>query len=224
MEITLDFLLKGLGHTYKDATFLSTAEYVTPFINEMKKLTDKFVVKATQSPHTPVINGIQLLIFTKVWIQAKVGDVTYNMTYATDSRKPLYKFFKTYGKLHLIDRDSIIAGELKSGKTIPPVFMRLLNHQSDFSAKLDHLMVTKIQDRVKVLGDLVERCLTDKVTIADQDAKVSYTDIVGAYDEVVLRDGRYDILSLYQAITDRIWLGKDIYTVPDKLLVVANLF
>lgn len=64
MEITLDGLNAGKPTIIKNNEFLETKEYTTPFITEMKKFTDKFVVNV-QVPDQMTITG-------------KGKDLTYN--------------------------------------------------------------------------------------------------------------------------------------------------
>lgn len=64
MEITLDALLKGKPTIIKDNKYLSTKEYVQPFIDEMSKYTKNFII------HVQLPNQVTLSENNK--------DLTYN--------------------------------------------------------------------------------------------------------------------------------------------------
>lgn len=55
MEITLSRLLEGKPTIIKGKEYLATKEYVNPFIDEMSKYTDKFIVHV-QEPDQLLIN------------------------------------------------------------------------------------------------------------------------------------------------------------------------
>lgn len=56
MEITLTRLLEGKPTIIKGKEYLATKEYVNPFIEEMSKYTDKFIVHV-QEPDQLLINN-----------------------------------------------------------------------------------------------------------------------------------------------------------------------
>lgn len=56
MEITLSRLLEGKATIIKGKEYLATSEYVQPFIDEMLKYTDKFIVRV-QEPSQLLINS-----------------------------------------------------------------------------------------------------------------------------------------------------------------------
>lgn len=48
MEITLSRLLEGKATIIKGKEYLATKEYVDPFIEEMSKYTDKFIIQVQE--------------------------------------------------------------------------------------------------------------------------------------------------------------------------------
>lgn len=66
MEITLQTLLEGKSTVIKDNGFLSTKEYVTPFLNAMRKFTNKFIVNVELPKQITVTNENKDITYNKV--------------------------------------------------------------------------------------------------------------------------------------------------------------
>lgn len=66
MEITIELLLKGKSTIIKDKEFLATSDYVKPFLDEMKKFTNNFVVNVVLPDQLTVTNKSEDLTFNKV--------------------------------------------------------------------------------------------------------------------------------------------------------------
>lgn len=228
MEVTLDYLMKGLAYSNNGVAFLSPKEYVTPFVNEMKLLTNKFIVKVEQAPQSIILNGEPQLVFEKVWIQAIVGDVTYNMIYALDIRTPMYKFFKGYGRPQLItDANSLISGTIESGMPIPDDFKKLLTIKVDTTPWINRLKMSPVKEKTKLLGQLVEKALVTIISNGPTKYQLSTSDVISAYKAVYF-DGQSEygdsLYGLYQTITKAICNGKDYFSVPEKILLTNLLF
>ena len=103
MEITKDKLLEGTATIIKDKEFLPTKEYVSPFIEEMSKFTDEFIIRVEEPSQKLVTDQNDNTTFNKVWIQAIMPGTDnikeiYNLAYSLDVRTPLYKVFKRTSK------------------------------------------------------------------------------------------------------------------------------
>jgi hypothetical protein len=46
MELTIDQLLQGKATKIKDREYLTTEQYVTPFLERMSKFTNEFIIQA----------------------------------------------------------------------------------------------------------------------------------------------------------------------------------
>jgi hypothetical protein len=226
MQITLDYLLSGFSVNVKGKDYLSTAEYVTPFINEMKKLTNRFVVQVETSDCIPVFKGHQVLVFTTVWIQAIVKDETYHMVYQLDSKRPVWKFYKTYGNLQVIvDPNCLITGELLPGQPIPNEFNQLITHKSDTKELLDHLKNTTVTDRTTLLGRLVARAMEVEWKKGDYRVKLSPNEIITAYKAIYLESDSGDkLIDMYTYVISNICNGKDFLNIAEKILITNEIF
>ena len=104
MEITIEKLLEGKSTVIKDNEYLTTEKYVNPFIELMKKFTNEFSIHVQLPSQLTITNSKEDITYNRVWIQAvmpykcdKCGYAeTYNLVYALDVRKPIYKIFKAY--------------------------------------------------------------------------------------------------------------------------------
>lgn len=223
MEITLDLLMKGLAFTCKGNTFLPTAEYVTPFVDEMKKLKARFIVKVETVQNTPYFNDERMWMFEKVWIQAIVGLEIHHMIYALDTRFPTYKFFKSIG--HNVDEDSLIVGKIQPMEKIPNDFTKLLKIKSDISKFMKDLSETKIVDKTGFLGILIDRCMTYKLANEGLASKLSPNEVLTAYREELLEATKEKyLIDIYRCMVENIWKDKDIFTIPEKIIITKHLF
>jgi hypothetical protein len=66
MEITKDKLLEGTATIIKDKEFLPTKEYVSPFIEEMSKFTDEFIIRVEEPSQKLVTDQNDNTTFNKV--------------------------------------------------------------------------------------------------------------------------------------------------------------
>ena len=104
MEITIEKLLEGKSTVIKENEYLETKEYVNPFIELMKKFTNDFSIQVQLPSQLTITDSKEDITYNRVWVQAimpekcnKAGYAeTYNLVYALDVRKPIYKVFKAY--------------------------------------------------------------------------------------------------------------------------------
>lgn len=66
MEITKSLLLNGKPTLIKDKEYLSTREYVEPFLNEMSKYTDNFIINVTLPSQITLTNKEEDITFNRV--------------------------------------------------------------------------------------------------------------------------------------------------------------
>lgn len=244
MEITLDYLMKGVSVMISDNLYLPAKEYVTPFIEEMKKHTNHFVVKVNPAKEAFIHNGEVLKAFNKVWIQAILPEdengikVAYNMMYALDIRKPIYKFSKGYITSDrtqvILDPKHLIIGEIKSGETIPDDFRKLFGKTADIKCWLDSLRNTVVVDRHKLLGEMVTGAMLTQIKYDEQKTMLSPSDILAAYSAVyvdtidgapVVSKKEASLMDFYTHITEHICAdNKDIFSVCEKTLIVNQIF
>jgi len=66
MEITLDALFYGKPTIIKDKEFLSTKDYTEPFIKEMEKFTNKFIINVQVPSQLTFSESSKDLTYNKV--------------------------------------------------------------------------------------------------------------------------------------------------------------
>ena len=102
MEITLEQALAGNRTRIKDNEYLSTSEYILPFIDRMSKYTDKFIINAIQPNQITIdTNNGDNITYNRMWIQAVMPDEcgydnhdrVVGLVYGLDTRKPVSKLY-----------------------------------------------------------------------------------------------------------------------------------
>lgn len=107
MEINLDDLLKGKATIIKGKEYLSTEQYINPFLERMQKFTSEFRIQVKLPDQYTLTKNNEIntddITYNRVWIEAVLPDElnfpnhreSISMIYALDVRKPLVKFFRT---------------------------------------------------------------------------------------------------------------------------------
>lgn len=171
MNLTINELLQGKATIYKGDIYLSTQEYVTPFLNEMSKYTDNFDIQvrlANQVSLTSENTNIkQDTVYNRVWIQAILPEKngyenyqqTINMVYGIDTRKPVVKFFKgaiytSSGGLVIFNPNSLIIQELNP------------------ECRIDYSPLTTIIQRPSEIKEITNKL--KEISFAFNEAQVNY--------------------------------------------------
>ena len=104
MDITVDELLRGSATSIKGKNYLSTEQYVTPFLNKMSSITSDFKVQIKLADQLTLERegDSSVPIYNKVLIQAVLSQEyqlenhseVIGMVYGLDVRKPVAKFYK----------------------------------------------------------------------------------------------------------------------------------
>lgn len=66
MEITISKLLEGKSTVIKDNEYLSTKEYINPFIELMKKFTNNFYVQVQLPSQLTITNSEKDITYNRV--------------------------------------------------------------------------------------------------------------------------------------------------------------
>lgn len=104
MQITIPRLLAGKACAIKEVEYLSTAEYVQPFIDELARFGAKFIIDVEMPDQLTRTGGERDITYNKVLIQAilpekyNIGEwcETYCLAYALDVKKPIFKVYRAY--------------------------------------------------------------------------------------------------------------------------------
>lgn len=249
MEITTELLLKGKSTIIKDKEFLSTSEYVKPFLDEMNKYTAKFIVNVVLPDQLTVTNKSEDLTFNKVWIQAimpekcRVGDYdeAYNLVYALDVKTPVYKVFKSYvhkdSKAMLVtDWNWINSWELKPGETPTYSVKSLMEYTNNFPMTLEKMskcfLDIDAKSRQNRLGMLLDNALSVEFKTISGKVKISPNCILKAYESLhvdvtskhYVENKKPSLLEYVEVFMESLVSDKDIINRFEKTMLLYNLF
>lgn len=252
MEVTLDFALKGKSTIIKNRNYLSTKEYIEPFIDSMSKFTDDFIIRVQTPNQMTITDNDQDLTFNRVWIQALMPEdhcidnhrECYHLIYGLDVKKPVYKIARGYlnmacTNLCVFDPQWLSVYELEPEKSFVYDIKHLMEMTSDFEVKLKKMKNTflssKIEDKQRLLGSMIEKALLYENVNAAGKVKLSPNMVVKAYENVYYNtDSPYyvkdseecSVFNYYNAFTELIRDAnkKDLMTGYEKTLLVSQLF
>lgn len=179
MEITIGKLLEGKPTIIKDKEYLSTVEYVMPFLEIMSQFTKDFYCKVEIPKQLTVTDKKQDVTYNRVWLQAVMPnkcDVdgyaeTFNLVYGLDIRQPVYKLFKAYKdrkseNLYCFDSRWLNVYELKPNEkfvNFEPIIKNLLQMVDDSNLRFKKMNTeffsSDIEQKHNKLGDLIEKSM-----------------------------------------------------------------
>ena len=204
MEITIGKLLEGKSTVIKENQYLTTKEYVSPFIEVMKKFTTDFSVQVQLPSQLTITDSKEDITYNRVWVQALLKDNSYgyaetiNLIYALDVRKPIYKIFKAYkdrktGNLFAFNSQWINVYELKSSEEFvdfEPVIKHLLELTDDSDVLFDKLEKSTVssdtEKRQQQLGELIEDSMLFEITNKGGKIKIAPQMVLKAYQNVYM--------------------------------------
>lgn len=249
MEITLTRLLEGKPTIIKGKEYLATKEYVNPFIEEMSKYTDKFIVHVQEPDQLLINNENNDTTFNRVWIQAimpescKINGMNevYNLVYGLDLRNPIYKVYRSYlcgNNPCVFNPNWIIIGELKPNEKIPDYsiknLMEMENNVDLISKKMQNTFLDD-NDRHKLLGEMIEKSMLYEHTHVGGKVKLSSAMVVKAFENVYMNSSsntykkeseECSVWNYYSAFTELVKDAstKDIINNFEKTILCGQLF
>ena len=200
MEITLSRLLEGKPTIIKGREYLATKEYVSPFIDEMSKYTDKFIVHVQEPDQLLINNENNDTTFNRVWIQAIMPekcrvngmDEVYNFVYGLDLRTPIYKVYRSYvyGNIPCVfDKNWMIIGELKPNEKIPDYSIKTLMEMSNNIELISKKMQNAFLDddnKYQILGEMIVKSMLYEHIHVGGKVKLSSAMVVKAFENVYM--------------------------------------
>lgn len=243
MEITKEKLLEGTATIIKDKEFLPTKDYVSPFIEEMSKFTDDFIIRVEEPTQKLITDKNDNTTFNKVWIQAiisKSNDVkdVYNLVYGLDVRTPLYKIFRHQlynGNPVVFNSDWMTVNEIDDGQfkfDIPT----LMSSTDDVASKVKKLQSSFIEEDeiYSILGELSTKALLYEYRHLGGKIKLSSSMPLKAHELVYMdenspyyvRNELSSIWNYYNAYSSLIKDSskKDLMSLFEKTWLVSSLF
>lgn len=173
MEITLEALLKGKSTKINDKDFLSTEDYVAPFIDLVSKFTSNYRIEAIPPSQVTLTKDVEDITFNRVLVQAVFPTLVdefneiYALAYSLDIRKPVYKVYRAMfnnqtGAIMTFDPSWLITKEIKPNETFSFPIKELGSLTSDFEIRLkkykNNVLSTKENERYIRLGSWIEKC------------------------------------------------------------------
>lgn len=251
MEITIERLYQGLPTTINGKEYLSTKDYVEPFINIMKKFGCSFVVNVQTPKQLTFSFGEQNITFNKVWVQAVMPEKvdkdgyaeTYNLIYGLDVRTPVYKIFKAYkdkrtSNLYVFNAQWLNVYELQPGKTfndLEPVVRNMMQQMDDSQLIFKKLKSSFIDEKQTFLGESIEKSMVFNFKHKGGTVKISPNMLVKAYEMVYMdSSSKYFIpnteecsqFNYLEALSSLVVaeFKKDIYNVFEKSAIISEIF
>ena len=203
MELTLEQALAGKTTSIKGKQFLSTKDYIAPFMDRMSKYTDNFIINGIQPDQiTLTQNGdidIEDITWNRMWVQAVMPDNAgfdnhdrvCGMVYGLDVRKPVVKFYvgglnRACCNLCVFSPSFLDVQELEPEQAInfKPVD-RLLTQTDNVRNILEKLTNTEVEYNEGLinenLGDWVRKTLSSSFTNQFSKVKLATSSAIDAY-------------------------------------------
>lgn len=254
MEVTIEKLLEGKSTVIKENEYFETKEYVNPFIKLMKKFTNDFSIQVQLPPQLTITNSKEDITYNRVWVQAimpekcnKAGFAeTYNLIYALDVRKPIYKVFKAYkdrrtSNLFVFNSMWLNVYELKPKENFiefDEVVKNLMQLTDDseirFNKMNNEFLSSETEDRQQKLGELIEDSILFEINNKGGKIKIAPAMTLKAYQNVYLNSSsknyvpdteKCSMFNYVDAFSSLITEDdKDIVNRFEKNLLIYNMF
>ncbi len=250
MEITINELLNGKATIIKGKSYLSTSDYVQPFLDKMKVFTNDFRVSIKLPDQITIGDkSSQDITYNRVLIEAvlpsdessdKEHDEVIGFIYGLDVRKPIAKIYRGYlnracTNLSVFDPKWIEIQEVKPDEKLTYNIKQLMELPNTTIAKLKELKKVFV-DRKEIhtrLGEWVDGCLRKTHFNGIHSVKLSPSIAVDAYTSLYLdRNSPYfveeteenSMFDVYNAFTQLITDDtKDIMNKFEKTLLVNQI-
>ena len=205
--VTLQELLAGKSTLIKGKQYLTTKEYVEPFLEEMAKYTNDFRVKIKLPDQMTGSVEDTDITYNRVLIEAVLPsdhsiedhDEVIGLLYGLDIRKPVYKTYRGYlnracTNLSVFDPQWLNVAELKPLEGVKFDVKQMMEMSSGFESKIKALkkQVVDRPDTIPLLGKWIDMSLTDNYFNGIQNVKISPNVAIEAYKSLVIdTDSKY---------------------------------
>ena len=253
MELTIDQLLQGKATKIKDKEYLTTEQYVTPFLERMSKFTNEFIIQAKPADQISLTQdgdvNFEDIIYNRVNIEAVLPNEycfeghkqVVGFVYALDTRKPVVKEYMgglrtACLNLCTFNPAALSVQELEPGKAIDYNFVtRCLEMADDMGAVLHTLEGMEFTKEMmyQEMGYHIDRCINCKFHNDFGTVKLPESLPIEVYknlfynekSEYFTKDGKVNGFDIYQAYTDIICNGKskDLVNRFEKTLLVSRI-
>lgn len=244
MILTLPELYEGKATIIKDKSYLSTKEYVEPFIKLMSPLTDDFRIKV-KLPDQITKGDTKDLTYNRVLIEAVLPgentvdnhDEVIGFLYGLDIKKPVAKLYRSYlnracTNMSVFNPSWINVQEVQAETSLSYNVKELLESPNDFPTRLKKMKSEFIdrEDIYNSLGKWVDYCLRGSYDNEFQTIKLSPQLPIKAYESLFInKDSKYfireteaiSVFDVHEAMTQIITDDKkDLLTAFEKTIMV----
>lgn len=202
MNITIPELLEGKATIIKNKTYLSTKEFVEPFLDKMSKFTSDFTVDVKLANQLSVGDEKDLL-YNRVLIQAVLPeeqcidehDEVIGFLYGLDIRKPVAKLYRGYlnqvcTNLTVFNPQWIKYQEIIPDEALEYNVIDLMEEQNNLAKKLSTMKsdFLPIETRMDKLGEWVDFSLKNVHFNGIHSTKLPTSLVIDGYKSLYLDD------------------------------------
>ena len=231
MEIKLNELYEGLPCVIKNKKYLSTKDYIDPFIDRMSKFTSDFIVNVKMNDTLSSDDRNLHKIFNRVLIQAVLPPSYYSednhqqvvgMVYGLDVKSPIAKIYKgglnmACTNLTVFSPEFLQVQEIEPESALNYASVKQLMERTDDLAimikklKSTHIQVNSQEDRERNLGKWIDFTLRESYNANYGKIKIASSVPIDVYKDVFIdADSNYytpngidpSLFNVYNAFTD----------------------
>ena len=200
MQITLSELLEGKATIIKEKEYLSTKDYVQPFINKVKTFTNDFRIKV-KLPDQITKDKDRDMTYNRVLIEAVLPanntihnhDEVIGFLYGLDIKKPIAKIYRGYlnracTNLSVFEPQWLQVQEIKPDSSLSYDIQPLLEMEKGFKKTIEELKKKTLprEDLYESLGTWVDFCLTEQYDNGIHTVKLSPNLPIKAYKSLFI--------------------------------------
>lgn len=244
-------LLLGKATKIKGVEYLSTKDYIQPFIDRMNKLKATYICKAKISDQVSITNEQSDIVYNKVHIQAILPKSYYNnegyqkvigLIYGLDVKTPCAKIYIADIKderLLLADKECLQIQKLEDTTPIDFTCIQTLLSRTDinpnFLNQIDTTIYCNRDKLVEKLGNWIDFSLSNQGIWIDDLGKVKLSNTlpIDAY-KLLIKDAesKHYITSeqedvyygdVYEAFTDLLSKDSDFINRCEKTLLIDKM-
>ena len=231
MEITLTELLEGKSTLIKNKQFLSTKDYIEPFVDRMSKYTNDFRVQVKTPTQLTTTGGNVDMTFNRVLIQAVLPKEYYEfdnhqqvvgMVYGLDTKIPVAKIYKgglnmACTNLTVFSPEYLNVQEMEPGNTLSYTPIKSLMEMTDNltvmlkKLKETHIDIRNSDDMERHLGKWIDFTLRESYNSNYGKVKIASSVPIDVYKDLFINtDSDYftptgidpSMFTVYNAFTD----------------------
>jgi hypothetical protein len=251
MELTIDELYNGKSTIIKNKLYRSTKDYVSPFIDQMSKLTDDFRISVKMPDQITTDLDNPHVTYNRVLIQAVLPESYYfednhrqvvGMLYGLDVKTPICKFYKgglnmACTNLTVFKPDFLHVQEIAENECLSyaPV-KQLLEKEDNLKMYLDKLHNTYLsrEDMYEHLGKWIDYTLRNSYNADYGKIKIASSTPIDVYKNLILDNSsnyycvpgtEIDLFTVYNAFTDIVTndKDKDIMNKYEKICIISDM-